>query len=98
MIKELEHDIFNILLTLGKLYNTEENRQYVWEIVAKLLKNNYVLLGKIYNYFVKCDMENNPNDFIECVDVYIEVNQGESVLVCNCVISSDSYCTEFNHI
>ena len=99
MVKEeLEQDLFNILSNLGKLYNTEENREYIRDLVIQLLQNNYVLLEKIYNYFVKCDLENNPNEYIEWVSVYIEINKGEPLLVCDFILCVDVSKIEFKNL
>ena len=92
-LKLIENDITNYMQGVMFEFNTPEIRKTIKENVDKILEE-YAKKGIIYNYFAKCDSENNTipvvDNSIGVLDIYIEKNKEEGIVVNNVTISRTS--------
>ena len=86
---ELERELGNMLLDFQWKFNTPDTRAEI-KLKADVICETYVSRNGLYNYFNKCDEENNPPDLIDrqigVIDTYVEPIKGMGVIVNNITI------------
>ena len=86
---ELERELGNMLLDFQWKFNTPDTRAEI-KLKADVICETYVARGGLYNYFNKCDDENNPLDLIDrqigVIDTYVEPIKGMGIIVNNITI------------
>jgi hypothetical protein len=86
---ELERELGNMLLDFQWKFNTPDTRAEI-KLKADVICETYVARNGLYNYFNKCDEENNPPDLIDrqigVIDTYVEPIKGMGVIVNNITI------------
>lgn len=86
---ELERELSRMLLDFQWKYNTPEIRAEI-KLRADVICEKYVARNGLYNYFNKCDAENNTNDIIDnqigVLDTYVEVIKGMGIIVNNVTV------------
>ena len=83
---ELERDLSAMLLDFQWKYNTTQTRAEIKQR-ADAICSTYVSKNGLYNYFNKCDQENNTQIIIDnqigVLDTYVEIIKGMGVIVNN---------------
>ena len=78
-----------MLLDFQWKFNTPDTRAEI-KLKADVICETYVSRNGLYNYFNKCDEENNPPDLIDrqigVIDTYVEPIKGMGVIVNNITI------------
>jgi len=86
---ELERELGNMLLDFQWKFNTADVRAEI-KLKADVICESYVARNGLYNYFNKCDEENNTPDLIDrqigVIDTYVEPIKGMGVIVNNITI------------
>lgn len=86
---ELERQLADMLLTFQWKYNTPEIRAEI-KLRADTICEDYVNRNGLYNFFNKCDGENNTQEIIDnqmgVLDTYVEPIKGMGVIVNNVTI------------
>ena len=86
---ELERELGNMLLDFQWKFNTPDVRAEI-KLKADVICETYVARNGLYNYFNKCDEENNPVDLVDrqigVIDTYVEPIKGMGVIVNNITI------------
>ena len=86
---ELERELGNMLLDFQWKFNTPDVRAEI-KLKADVICESYVARNGLYNYFNKCDEENNTPDLIDrqigVIDTYVEPIKGMGVIVNNITI------------
>ena len=86
---ELERDLSAMLLDFQWKYNTTQTRAEIKQR-ADAICSTYVSKNGLYNYFNKCDQENNTQIIIDnqigVLDTYVEIIKGMGVIVNNITI------------
>jgi hypothetical protein len=86
---ELERELGNMLLDFQWKFNTPDVRAEI-KLKADVICETYVARGGLYNYFNKCDEENNPLDLVDrqigVIDTYVEPIKGMGIIVNNITI------------
>jgi hypothetical protein len=86
---ELERELGNMLLDFQWKFNTPDVRAEI-KLKADIICESYVARDGLYNYFNKCDEENNTPDLIDrqigVIDTYVEPIKGMGVIVNNITI------------
>jgi hypothetical protein len=86
---ELERELGNMLLDFQWKFNTPDVRAEI-KLKADVICETYVARNGLYNYFNKCDDENNPPDLIDrqigVIDTYVEPIKGMGIIVNNITI------------
>jgi hypothetical protein len=86
---ELERELGNMLLDFQWKFNTPDVRAEI-KLKADVICETYVARNGLYNYFNKCDEENNPLDLVDrqigVIDTYVEPIKGMGVIVNNITI------------
>ena len=86
---ELERDLTAMLLQFQWTFNTQTTRTEV-KSRADVICEGYVNKNGLYNYFNKCDSENNTQEIIDSqigvLDTYIEPIKGMAVIVNNITV------------
>ena len=86
---ELERDLSAMLLDFQWKYNTSQTRAEIKQR-ADAICSTYVSKNGLYNYFNKCDQENNTQIIIDnqigVLDTYVEIIKGMGVIVNNITI------------
>jgi len=86
---ELERDLSAMLLDFQWKFNTPEVRAEI-KLRADIICENYVSKNGLFNYFNKCDEENNTSEIIDnqigVLSTYVEVIKGMGVIVNNVTI------------
>jgi hypothetical protein len=86
---ELERELGNMLLDFQWKFNTPDVRAEI-KLKADVICETYVARNGLYNYFNKCDEENNTPDLIDrqigVIDTYVEPIKGMGVIVNNITI------------
>ena len=81
----IENDMKDYLYTIIWEDRTPGLMKTVKDSLDKIL-SEYVKKGTIYNYFNKCDNENNQSNDLLIIDTYLERNKGEGILVNNITV------------
>jgi hypothetical protein len=86
---ELERELGNMLLDFQWKFNTPDVRAEI-KLKADVICETYVARNGLYNYFNKCDEENNTPDLIDrqigVIDTYVEPIKGMGIIVNNITI------------
>jgi len=86
---ELERELSRMLLDFQWKFNTPEVRSEI-KLRADVICEQYVNKNGLYNYFNKCDSENNTSDLIDrqigVLDTYVEPIKGMGIIVNNVTI------------
>jgi hypothetical protein len=86
---ELERDLTAMLLDYQWKFNTPEVRAEI-KLKADAICEKYVNKNGLYNYFNKCDDENNTPDLIDrqigVIDTFVEPIKGMGIIVNNVTI------------
>jgi hypothetical protein len=86
---ELERELSRMLLDFQWQFNTPEIRSEI-KLRADVICETYVNRNGLFNYFNKCDEENNTPDVIDnqvgVLDTYVEPIKGMGVIVNNVTI------------
>jgi hypothetical protein len=86
---ELERELSRMLLDFQWRFNTPEVRAEI-KLRADVICERYVSRNGLYNYFNKCDEENNTNEIIDnqigVLDTYVEPIKGMGIIVNNITI------------
>jgi hypothetical protein len=86
---ELERELGNMLLDFQWKFNTPDVRAEI-KLKADVICESYVARNGLYNYFNKCDEENNTPDLIDrqigVIDTYVEPIKGMGIIVNNVTI------------
>lgn len=86
---ELERELSRMLLDFQWKFNTSDVRAEI-KLRADIICEQYVTRRGLYNYFNKCDEENNTPDVIDnqigVLDTYVEPIKGMGVIVNNVTI------------
>ena len=86
---ELERDLQNMLLQFQWKFNTQDTRNEI-KLRADVICAGYVNKNGLYNYFNKCDSENNTTTLIDnqigVLDTYVEPIKGLAVIVNNITV------------
>jgi hypothetical protein len=86
---ELEREMGAMLLDFQWRFNTPEVRAEI-KLRADVICEKYVSKNGLYNYFNKCDEENNTPDVIDSqigvLDTYVEPIKGMGIIVNNITI------------
>jgi uncharacterized protein YuzB (UPF0349 family) len=86
---ELERDLSAMLLDFQWKYNTNQTRAEIKQR-ADAICSTYVSKNGLYNYFNKCDQENNTQIIIDnqigVLDTYVEIIRGMGIIVNNITI------------
>jgi len=86
---ELERELSRMLLDFQRQFNTPEIRSEI-KLRADVICETYVNRNGLFNYFNKCDEENNTPDVIDnqvgVLDTYVEPIKGMGVIVNNVTI------------
>lgn len=86
---ELERELSAMLLDFQWKFNTADVRSEI-KLRADVICAKYVSKNGLYNYFNKCDSENNTQTVIDnqigVLDTYVEVIRGMGVIVNNITI------------
>jgi len=86
---ELERELGNMLLDFQWKFNTPDVRAEI-KLKADVICESYVARNGLYNYFNKCDEENNTPDLIDrqigVIDTYVEPIKGMGIIVNNITI------------
>lgn len=86
---ELERELGNMLLDFQWKFNTADVRAEI-KLKADVICETYVARNGLYNYFNKCDEENNTPDLIDrqigVLDTYVEPIKGMGIIVNNITI------------
>lgn len=86
---ELERELSRMLLDFQWKFNTPEIRAEI-KLRADVICEQYVNKNGLYNYFNKCDDENNTPDIIDnqigVLDTYVEPIRGMGIIVNNITI------------
>lgn len=86
---ELERELSRMLLDFQWKFNTPEVRAEI-KLRADVICERYVSRNGLYNYFNKCDEENNTNEIIDnqigVLDTYVEPIKGMGIIVNNITI------------
>jgi hypothetical protein len=86
---ELERELSAMLLDFQWRFNTSEVRTEI-KLRADAICERYVNRNGLYNYFNKCDEENNTADIIDnqigVLDTYVEPIKGMAIIVNNITI------------
>ena len=86
---ELEREMSSMLLDFQWKFNTPEIRAEI-KLRADIICGKYVSKDGLYNYFNKCDEENNTPDVIDSqigvLDTYVEPIKGMGIIVNNITI------------
>ena len=86
---ELERELGRMLLDFQWKFNTPEVRSEI-KLRADVICETYVSRNGLYNYFNKCDEENNTNEIIDnqigVLDTYVEPIKGMGIIVNNVTI------------
>jgi hypothetical protein len=86
---ELERELGNMLLDFQWKFNTPDVRAEI-KLKADVICETYVARNGLFNYFNKCDDENNPLDLIErqigVLDTFVEPIKGMGIIVNNITI------------
>ena len=86
---ELERELSSMLLDFQWKYNTPEIRSEI-KLRADVICEKYVSKNGLYNYFNKCDAENNTSEIIDnqigVLDTYVEPIRGMGIIVNNITI------------
>jgi len=86
---ELERELSSMLLDFQWKYNTPEIRSEI-KLRADVICEKYVSKNGLYNYFNKCDGENNTSEIIDnqigVLDTYVEPIRGMGIIVNNITI------------
>lgn len=89
VLVELEKELANMLLDFQWKINTPEIRAEI-KLKADIICEQYVSKLGLYNYFNKCDDENNTIDIIDkqmgVLDTYVEPVRGMGIIVNNITI------------
>jgi len=89
VLVELERDLSAMLLDFQWKYNTTQTRAEIKQR-ADAICSTYVSKNGLYNYFNKCDQENNTQIIIDnqigVLDTYVEIIKGMGVIVNNITI------------
>jgi hypothetical protein len=86
---ELERELSRMLLDFQWKFNTPEIRSEI-KLRADVICEKYVSRNGLYNYFNKCDEENNTSEIIDnqigVLDTYVEPIKGMGIIVNNITI------------
>lgn len=86
---ELERELSAMLLDFQWKFNTPDVRAEI-KLRADIICEKYVNKSGLYNYFNKCDEENNTNEIIDnqigVLDTYVEVIKGMGIIVNNITV------------
>ena len=86
---ELERELSRMLLDFQWKFNTSDVRAEI-KLRADVICEKYVSRNGLYNYFNKCDDENNTPDIIDnqigVLDTYVEPIKGMGIIVNNITI------------
>jgi len=86
---ELENALNDMLLQFQWKFNTQDTRAEI-KLRADVICAGFVNRNGLYNYFNKCDSENNTNTLIDnqigVLDTYIEPIKGLAVIVNNITV------------
>ena len=86
---ELERELSRMLLDFQWKFNTPEIRAEI-KLRADVICEKYVSKNGLYNYFNKCDGENNTSEIIDnqigVLDTYVEPIKGMGIIVNNITI------------
>lgn len=86
---ELERELGNMLLDFQWKFNTPDVRAEI-KLKADVICETYVARNGLYNYFNKCDEENNTPDLVDrqigVLDTFVEPIRGMGVIVNNITI------------
>ena len=86
---ELERDLTAMLLQFQWKFNTQDTRAEI-KLRADVICAGYVNKNGLYNYFNKCDAENNTPELIDnqigVLDTYVEPIKGLAVIVNNITV------------
>ena len=86
---ELERELSRMLLDFQWKFNTPEIRAEI-KLRADVICEKYVSKNGLYNYFNKCDDENNTSEIIDnqigVLDTYVEPIKGMGIIVNNITI------------
>jgi hypothetical protein len=86
---ELERELSRMLLDFQWKFNTPDIRAEI-KLRADVICEQYVSKNGLYNYFNKCDDENNTSDIIDnqigVLDTYVEPIKGMGIIVNNITI------------
>ena len=86
---ELERDLTAMLLQFQWTFNTQDTRAEI-KLRADVICAGYVNKNGLYNYFNKCDAENNTPELIDnqigVLDTYVEPIKGLAVIVNNITV------------
>ena len=86
---ELERELSRMLLDFQWKFNTPEIRAEI-KLRADVICEKYVSRNGLYNYFNKCDEENNTSEVIDnqigVLDTYVEPIKGMGIIVNNITI------------
>ena len=86
---ELERELSRMLLDFQWKFNTPDIRAEI-KLRADVICEQYINLNGLYNYFNKCDDENNTTDLISrqigVLDTYVEPILGMGIIVNNITI------------
>jgi hypothetical protein len=86
---ELERELGNMLLDFQWKFNTPDVRAEI-KLKADVICETYVARNGLFNYFNKCDEENNTPDLVDrqigVIDTYVEPIKGMGVIVNNITI------------
>lgn len=86
---ELERELAAMLLDFQWRFNTAEVRAEI-KLKADIICEKYVNKDGLYNYFNKCDEENNTSEIIDnqigVLDTYVEPIRGMGIIVNNVTI------------
>lgn len=89
VLVELERDLSAMLLDFQWKYNTTQTRAEIKQR-ADAICSTYVSKNGLYNYFNKCDQENNTQIIIDnqigVLDTYVEIIRGMGIIVNNITI------------
>jgi hypothetical protein len=86
---ELERELSSMLLDFQWRFNTPDVRAEI-KLRADIICDKYVNKNGLYNYFNKCDEENNTNEIIDnqigVLDTYVEPIKGMGIIVNNITV------------
>jgi hypothetical protein len=86
---ELERELSRMLLDFQWRFNTPEVRSEI-KLRADVICEKYVSRNGLFNYFNKCDEENNTSEIIDnqigVLDTYVEPIKGMGIIVNNITI------------
>lgn len=89
VLVELERELSRMLLDFQWKFNTPDVRAEI-KLRADVICEQYVNKNGLYNYFNKCDDENNTPDIIDnqigVLDTYVEPIKGMGIIVNNVTI------------